>query len=486
MSKESRIELANLLQIEYKQASAEEKTCILNKFVGLTNHNRKYAIRLLNGIEPIARKPRQRKRRYDQDVVELLIVVWKAANRIASKRLVPSIPKLVAKLEKHGHISVSEQTKERLYKISPTTVDRLLSDEKKKYGRSKSTTRPGRLLKSQIPVRPHDAWEDGLEPGYLEADLVAHCGQTVAGKYNNTLTATDIASGWTELVGLKSKDHTLRGLLEATARFPFPVKGLDTDNGTEFINFPTYTWCRAENVKFTRGRESKKNDQAHVEEKNGSIVRRVVGYDRYEGTRSCALLNELYASVRLYFNYFQPCMKLVSKERIGGKVRKKYDRAQTPHERLLKSAVSPEIKQVIDDEYELLDPQALLERIEVLQGRLWATAIAMPGESSINALAQILSDAPDDLEKTLTLVREHSNDLRKRLKLAVSSIEKKSARDTPQAKIIKRILDAAPGTVFRGEDFYDIAQPRSTRTILVRLNNQDFLVRIKRGRYQLK
>ncbi|MCH8247939.1 MAG: transposase family protein, partial [Bacteroidetes bacterium] len=225
-----------------------------------------------------------------------------AADRICSKRLVPFLPELIDALERHGHLQLEESVRQRLCSISPATVDRLLHQVR--YGSAPkgiSTTRPGSLLKHQIPVRTFADWDD-LKPGFFEADLVAHCGTVNAGSYLNTLTMTDVDTGWTECLSLlvREQDIVVKAIEAARRLIPFPMLGLDTDNGKEFINHTLLDYCRRESITFTRSRPYKKNDQCHVEQKNGSIVRRVVGYDRFEGLEACRILSTLYQRLRLY------------------------------------------------------------------------------------------------------------------------------------------------------------------------------------------
>ncbi len=273
-------------------------------------------------------------------------------------------------------VEVSDAVRDKLLSLSPATADRLLKAERRKLGRAKSTTRPGHLIKKQIPVRTFADWSD-VRPGFFEADLVAHCGNTVRGQFLNTLTMTDIATGWTELLPLlmRSGADVVTALSEVKDMLPFPMLGFDTDNGDEFINHDILSWCLANKVTFTRSREYRKNDQAHVEEKNGSIVRRLIGYDRYEGIESWQILSTLYRISRLYINFFQPCLKLSSKDRDGGHVRKRYERAQTPYERVLRShSVSEDRKTLLRELFETLDPVLLLKEVERMQTELWSTA----------------------------------------------------------------------------------------------------------------
>lgn len=272
-------------------------------------------------------------------------------------------------------------------------ADRLLKQERKKYPRRKSTTKPGYLLKKHIPIRTYSDWSD-IRPGFLEADLVAHAGSSASSQFLHTLTMTDIATGWTECSALicKSEISVLRALCSVQNELPFPLLGLDTDNGSEFINHGVLNWCESENITFTRSREYKKNDQAHLEEKNGSIVRRLIGHDRYEGEESWKILTWLYRVARLYVNYFQPSLKLSSKERDGGNVKRIYEQAATPFQRLMGStAISEETKRKQQKRFESLDPVMLLGELEKLQSRFWSTAVPVQAGASREVLQRFIS-----------------------------------------------------------------------------------------------
>lgn len=235
-----------------------------------------------------------------------------------------------------------------------------------------SFSRGGSLLKKQIPIRTFADWNE-VESGLLEADLVAHCGDTVSGQFLQTLTLTDIYSGWTEPVCIlhKSEEEVIEAINQVRVVLPFPIVGLDTDEGTEFINRGLVQYCETNNITFTRSRPYKKNDQCHVEEKNGSVVRKAVGYHRYEGALAQDAFNQLYAVLCLYVNFFQPSMKLLSKERLHASVRKKYDQAKTPYRRLIDSHdVKAEIKSRLTEMYLSLDPAELQLTVEHLQDRL--------------------------------------------------------------------------------------------------------------------
>jgi hypothetical protein len=293
MSAQSRRELLLALRQKYQNASWTVKKQLLDGFVAATGYHRKYAVTLLSKGVRQEQCRRNRKRVYDQAVVEALVITWNAANCICSKRLVPFLPSLVDTLEKFGHLVISETVRSQLLALSPATADRLLRSERRKHGKGKCTTKAGRLIRKHVPIRTFADWND-VVPGFLEGDLVAHCGQHIQGQYLHTLTLTDIATGWTELRALlgKSEADVLQEVDQIEDLLPFPLLGIDTDNGGEFLNYGLIDWCEKNKITFTRSREYRKNDQAHVEEKNGSIVRRLVGYDRYEGIRSWHILTQ--------------------------------------------------------------------------------------------------------------------------------------------------------------------------------------------------
>lgn len=487
MSKQTRQELLEITRLEYIQASWKEKRVLLDALVRATGFNRKYLTKMLGEKSIKVVGTRQRKRCYDIEVQEALIRIWLASNRIASKRLIPFLPIMLEKLEKHGHLSLPKEVKIKLLKLSPATADRLLKEEKKKHGRSKSTTRPGRLLKHNIPLRTYDDWNE-TEPGFLEADLVAHCGEVTSGEYLNTLTMTDMASGWTELRSVigKSESQVLSAICRTATKLPFPAKGLDTDNGKEFINFATIEWCDQQRLTFTRAREYKKNDQAHVEEKNGSIVRRLVGYDRFEGEEACKKMNALYTVARLYINYFQPSMKLLSKSREGGKVSKKYDTARTPCERLLQSNLPSEIKQKLRTIFEKLDPLLLLEQMEKLQVELWATAVCPdPAKVSNDSLAAVFARASSDLDEIIIQARQFRNGLRvkSQAKLSESTSQTQNG-NLSQREAMRRFIFGLPqGQMFRMEDLRNLGSESSANQLVRDLVRLKALQKVGRGRY---
>jgi hypothetical protein len=258
--------------------------------------------------------------------------------------------------------------------MSRATIDRCL--KKTRFTQAKhglSTTKPGSLLKQAIPIRTFTPWEDE-HPGFLEIDLVAHCGSTTEGIYLNTLTATDLATGWTECLAVSNKTQfaVSQAIGELRQELPFPLLGLDSDNGSEFINDTLYRYCLSEQITFTRSRPYKKNDQAHVEQKNWSVVRHTIGYDRLESTQELALLGSIYADLRLYTNFFQPVLKLVAKERVDGKAKRTYDQAKTPFRRVLAlDSIPVEIKSRLIAQYVQLNPVILRTSIDTKVAHLW-------------------------------------------------------------------------------------------------------------------
>lgn len=377
MSMQAKKELIHRMRWQYAEANRKEKTEIIDGIIAATGYHRKYVTAVLRKpIKPllVLRNPQKV---YDENVKKLLIVIWTAANQICSKRLAPFLPEFVETLERFGHLNVSSDVKAKVITLSPATIDRLLKDERSKHPRGKTTTRPGNLLKQRIKIRTFAEWDE-VGPGFFEGDLVAHCGDHVDGSFLNTLVLTDIASCWTEFVPLMRKcDADVTAAINAIrAVLPIVLLGVDTDNGSEFINEELFNYCEREKITFTRSRPYKKNDQAHVEQKNGSVIRRTVGYDRFEGVESWHCLMNLYRVLRLYVNFFQPSCKLLKKVRTGSRVSKKYDKARTPYQRLLESAlVSPENKRKLTELYNCLDPVVLFDQIGSLQQKLLATAM---------------------------------------------------------------------------------------------------------------
>lgn len=361
----------------YRRASKKQKGQLLDELVALTGYNRWYAVGLLRTRSPkraaVAARPRSRRRVYDATVVAALKRIWVILDCICGKRLVAVLPEMIKVLEHHGELELSATTRAKLGAISAASIDRLLAPERRHLNlRGRAGTKPGTLLKHQIPIRTFAEWDQSA-PGFVEIDLVGHDGGVAHGEFCQTLDVTDVASGWTETQAVLNKAQVwvFEALQAIRARLPFALKGIDSDNGSEFINAHLLAYAQREHITFTRGRAYKKNDGCFVEQKNYSVVRRAVGYARYEGALALRLLNELYALLRLYTNFFQPVMKLVKKERIGAKVKKTYDDPRTPYARLLSSrALSQRAKQQLRTQYASLNPAELKRNIVRLQNRL--------------------------------------------------------------------------------------------------------------------
>jgi hypothetical protein len=375
MSQKSKRELLEAIRSRYLRANKTAKERILDEFVASTGYHRKYAIRVLkHGSRAKGLKKPGRKKEYQGQVVAALTQIWEICGRICSKRLGPFLPEIVTVLEHHQELMLPAEVKSQLLKMSRATIDRCLKAarfEEKRHGLS--TTKPGTLLKKAIPVRTFADWDDA-RPGFVEVDLVAHCGDSVEGQFLNTLTTTDISTGWTDCAAVlhRSQQLVFQAIQNMRQRLPFPLLGLDSDNGGEFINDLLYRYCLEEQVTFTRSRPYKKNDQAHVEQKNWSVVRHVIGYDRFESQEELDLLNSIYADLRLYVNFFQPVLKLIGKEQVGKKTIKRYDLAATPYQRVLKSEqVDLAVKARLCQQYLQLNPVRLRNDIDAKVAKLW-------------------------------------------------------------------------------------------------------------------
>jgi len=355
-----------------------EKGMILDEFTKVTGYHRKATVRLLHRLnQPRVNKRCGRPRQYGEAVVGALRLAWEATDRLCSKRLQPFLPELVKVLRRHGNTTMTADIEAQLCRMSPSTIDRLLHPWRRLGGRRPfTTTKPASLLKSSIPIRTFADWQED-RPGFVEVDLVSHCGDNTEGFYLTTLSTVDVASGWSECVGVwgKGQERVGGAVHRVRQRLPFPLLGLDSDNGSEFINQHLYNYCRREGITFTRSRSYKKNDSCHVEQKNWSVVRRLVGYDRYNSRAALETLNRVYDLTRLYVNFFQPVMKLLDKTRNGAKVHKVYDTARTPYQRLLDSGVLTEAKrQELAVIYNYLNPVLLLKQINENLECLWKLA----------------------------------------------------------------------------------------------------------------
>jgi len=362
------------LKTRYTKATKKERSRILDEYVATTGCHRKHAIAVLNGkrrrvTHAIHRPHRRHYTDEDKRAVQALADLF---DGICSKRLRVALDTELTKLYETGFLQVSAECYGHLKKISPATMDRLRAGGKRRAGQSRGFTKPGTLLKSQIPVRTWAEWSED-RPGFCEMDLVDHSGGNTRDDHAWTLDFTDIKTQWTECVAVRNKAqrYVFEGICQVRQRLPFPLLGIDSDNGSEFINDELYRYCRQERITFTRSRAGKKNDSAHVEQKNWSVVRRAVGYHRYDTPEQLDLLNHLYEKLHLYINFFLPVMKLVEKTRDGSKVKKVYDQPQTPYARVQNNPdVSPEAKAKLQATYQELDVVQLRQQIDRLLDQL--------------------------------------------------------------------------------------------------------------------
>lgn len=368
----------------YQKSSKKEKGKILDEFVESTGYRRCYASLLLSRhgrpvrvdrkttlIGDISKRVRKKREPvYGPDVLEAVKKIWANLDFLCGKRLKAVLTETLVRMEKWGEIKVSSSTKQKLERISAATIDRLLAAERRRLElKSRAGTKPGTLLRSQIQIRTASDWDEN-RPGFGEIDLVSHGGGDERGDFAQSLCFTDIASAWSEAVAVRNKAqlHVFNGLQNVRKRLPFKLLGIDSDNGSEFINAHLLNYCREQEIVFTRSRPYRKNDNCFVEEKNYTLVRRAVGYLRYDTAEEVEILNRLYHYWCLRTNYFLPTMKLIEKTRVGSKVIKKYDSPKTPYQRLLASKhVSARDKKQLRQQYHELNPAQLTREIGRLQ-----------------------------------------------------------------------------------------------------------------------
>jgi hypothetical protein len=379
MGIQSRRELLAALRPRYRRASKAEKGVILDEFVAATGYHRKYAIHLLwHGPPPPASRPRRGHTPYGPAVVRALTQLWQLSGQLCAKRLQPFLPTLLDALERAGELNLPPALKAQVLQVSPATLDRKLRPaRRRRRGQGRSTTRAGSLLKHQVPVRTFADWDEA-RPGFTEIDLVAHCGESTRGEYLHTLTVVDVATGWLECGAVVNRGQrdVFAALESLRQRLPFRLLGIDSDNDSAFLNGHLVRYCQREHVTFTRSRPYRKNDQAHVEQKNGSVVRGLVGYDRYEGAAATRALNAVYSLLRLWVNYFQPSMKLIAKQRVGSRVRKQYDQAQTPYQRVLASPqVTSADKEALRQQFLSLNPVHVRRALDERLAKFWQQAV---------------------------------------------------------------------------------------------------------------
>jgi hypothetical protein len=390
MSRKSKWDYLKAIFFRYQKASKPLRSRILDEFCQVCGYNRKYAIRLLRGPAPQKTKthPKTRRPTYGANMISALAAIWEAAGFPCSARIKALLPLWLPWAVKR--LALSAQTQEQLLSISPATIDRRLKPKKRQlkkrlYGR----TKPGTLLKHHIPIKT-DSW-NVKTPGFTETDLVSHSGKSAAGEFIHSLNVTDIHSTWVETRAVmgKSQIGVLHAMKDIQQALPFKLLGIDSDNGSEFINYHLKTFCDDNKIQFTRGRPYKKDDNAHIEQKNWTHVRKIFGYERYDSTQAVEAMNDLYRNeLRIFQNLFLPSMKLLDKTRIGSKLKRRYDKPKTPLERLFYCSQADPLKiQDLKNLRDRIDPFALAKRMEHKLEHIYLMADrrrspSLPGPSS--------------------------------------------------------------------------------------------------------
>ena len=376
------------LAAKYRSVGKKGKSQIIDQLMELTGYSRAHAARVLKRPPKSGRLRRSHGKRgllYGPLVIQALRKIWIILNCLSGKRLAPFLPEIVPILERYGELNIDDDTRKKLLSMSPATIDRRLAQERRQLAaKGRSGTKPGTLLKHNIPVRTFAEGKD-TEPGFVEIDLVAHDGGNARGEYAQTLDVVDVATRWTEIRAVKNKAQrwVFIALKRIIAKFLFPIKGIDSDNGSEFINVQMVRFCAQNGITFTRSRAYKKNDSCYVEQKNWTTVRKTVGYVRYDTDAQVCLLNEIYEVMRLYTNYFQPVMTLTGKERRGSKVIKHYDIPKTPYQRVMASpCISQEVKDRLTSEYQTLNPASLRRKLLALTRLLLRSSIRKPEDGT--------------------------------------------------------------------------------------------------------
>jgi hypothetical protein len=413
----ARREVVSAVTERYRLAKRAEKGRILDELCATTGWHRKHAVRALRQHEAVTPgevgAPRVRKRRYGATIKDALTALWEASDRMCGKRLKVMIPTLLPALEQHGRLKLGKEDRDSVLAISAATIDRLLGDVKVTASGGKRR-RAGfySAIRREVAIRTFNDWKSP-PPGFCEVDMVAHGGTSVAGSFIQTLTMVDVATGWTECLPLLTRDGSLvvEAMKHVQSLFPWLLRGVDFDNDSAFMNDTVVPWCREQKLEVTRSRAYQKNDQAFVEQKNGAVVRRLMGYGRFEGVETARVMARLYAAARLYVNFFQPSFKLKDKRREGAKVIKRYHAPSTPCERALAHPeVTAAVKQRLRDQYRTLDPVTLLAEVRAAQEELGnrvdrraADARHQKGASKDAALQPVQSSTPDAVAFARTL-----------------------------------------------------------------------------------
>ena len=390
MSPQARRELLVSVYGRYRKASRREKALILNGLCAATGYNRKYVIHLLSHPpDGKQRRRRPRRARYGQEVIRVLSKIWEAAGYPWSVRLKALLPLWLPWARRR--LKISPAIEQQLLAMSPRTMDRRLGPFKRRLGHKLyGRTKPGSLLKHHIPLQT-SSWAE-TRPGFMEIDLVSHSGNSASGEFLHSLNVTDLATTWVETRAVLGKGQAgvAQALAEICQALPFPLRGVDSDNGSEFINHHLVRFCRQRQIQFTRSRPYKKDDNAHIEQKNWTHVRKLLGWDRFDSQEALMALNDLYRNeLRLMMNLFQPTVKLASKDRVGSRLRRRYTPAQTPLDRLL-TCVGEDLlpkAQQLRALRDTLDPFSLSKIIERKLHRIYQLANSRMSPTSVEKAA---------------------------------------------------------------------------------------------------
>jgi hypothetical protein len=381
MARRSKYEYLRVMWQRYQPAARSERSALLDEVTRVCGYHRKYVVGLLSRRvppRPPVRRVARRRPTYSAEVIRLVAQLWEASGYLCAQRLKAAIPHWLPWLRRR--VRLTPTVAQQLQRISPRQIDRRLRARKQRIKwRLYGTTRPGSLLKHQIPIKT-DHW-DVTKPGYLEIDLVSHSGASADGEFLHTLDCVDIHTTWVERQAVmgKGRHGVVQAMTAIQAQLPFPLRGLDSDNGSEFINAHLWAFCThrpaGQAIQFTRSRPYKKDDNAHVEQKNWTHVRKLVGWERYDSPEALAALTALYADLRLFQNLFQPSMKLVRKVRQGSRLIRRYDPPQTPFERVQACPeADPRKVAALEQVRQTTDPFVLSQRIDQHLERLWALA----------------------------------------------------------------------------------------------------------------
>src|SRR3984957_8062820 len=452
MTLSARTELTNAVRRRYSVASSAEKRKIHDEFIAATFYHEKSAIRALNART--LTKPRQTRRRpslYDEAVRAAVIVLWEASDRVCGKRLRALLPILLPALERNGHLRLADPMRQKILAMSASTIDRLLR-EPRSATRQRQASRASPAARRRVPVRTFADWNEP-PPGSMEMDCVAHCGEANRGSYVNSLVLTDIASGWTEAAPLVVRESGL--VVETLDRvrlgLPFALRALDVDNGSEFVNESLINYCLTHGIELTRSRPWRKNDQAWIEQKNGAVVRKLLGYRRFQGIAAAQAITRLYGASRLFVNFFQPSLKLAEKHRQGARVSKRYHPPQTPYDRLLQAESIPDASKIkLREVASALDPLKLLEEIRAVQAHLVALAdggdvpIATPEPPDLSGFVASLSSAwrAGEVRPTFS-VEAKPRYLRSLQTMVQPDVQRTLKKDTPPATATSSLGPAA-------------------------------------------